>query len=47
MPTRKIRDYEDINPKYKVCRHPEHKPPMHVVYEPGEWERVCPGVATS
>ena len=26
-----------------ICRHQEHYPPSHMVYEPGTWEHVCPG----
>lgn len=26
----------------KVCRHPEHKPPSHIVLEPGCYEHECP-----
>jgi len=37
-PTRKIRD---INIP-KVCRHPEHNPPMHWCPEPGVYEHTCP-----
>jgi len=24
------------------CLHPEHRPPMHIVLEPGTHEHVCP-----
>ena len=27
----------------KRCRHPEHKPPGHIVLQPGTYEYVCPG----
>ena len=37
MPTRKIADPS------KFCRHPEHRPPTAMVYEPGTYEHVCPG----
>ncbi len=37
MPTRKISDA----PK-APCRHPEHDPPMHRVFELGTYEHVCP-----
>lgn len=37
MPTRKIADL----PKY--CRHPNHNPPSHQVFEDGIWEHICPG----
>jgi hypothetical protein len=40
MPTRKIRD---IPWDRKVCYHPEHDPPGHMVYQPGVWEHTCPG----
>lgn len=36
MPTRKIRD---IKPP---CNHPDHKPPMHMVFKPGVYEHICP-----
>lgn len=35
--TRKIREIEDV-----ACKSPEHNPPMHRVFSPGEWEHVCP-----
>lgn len=25
------------------CLHPEHKPPMHIVLQPGLYEYECPG----
>ncbi len=25
-----------------ACNHPEHNPPMHMVYENGIWEHICP-----
>lgn len=42
---RKIGDIGDIVGTRQVmpCRHPEHNPPMHMVYENGIWEHVCPG----
>ena len=36
--TRKIADL----PQEKICRNKEHNPPMHMVYEPGIYEHVCP-----
>jgi hypothetical protein len=24
------------------CMHPEHHPPMYMVYEPGDYEYICP-----
>lgn len=39
--TRKIADYN-----IKICRHSEHNPPMHRVYEPGVYEHECPGCGT-
>lgn len=39
MPTRKIRDLE---PEL-VCRHPDHDPPTHMLFENGVWEHECPG----
>jgi hypothetical protein len=35
--TKKIKSYK------KPCLHPSHKPPMFRVYEPGEYEHICPG----
>ena len=35
--TRKIRDIKPL------CLHPEHKPPKYCVFEPGEYEHICPG----
>ena len=26
----------------KICTHPEHKPPSHMVFEPGTYEHTCP-----
>ncbi len=26
-----------------ICTDPEHKPPMHIVLEPGVYEHTCPG----
>lgn len=39
MPTRKIRD---ITPQ-QGCTDPEHEPPSHMVFTPGEFEHECPG----
>lgn len=30
-------------PEAKICRHPEHDPPGHIVLEPGTYEHTCPG----
>ncbi len=30
-------------PKLKICRHPEHNPPAHIVLEPGSYSHTCPG----
>jgi hypothetical protein len=38
MPTRKIADL----PLPRVCRDPEHNPPMHMTYENGVYEHECP-----
>ncbi len=38
MPTEKI----DEVPKFKVCVHPEHNPPMFQVFEPGKYKHTCP-----
>lgn len=35
--TRKIADAPE------ACFHPEHMPPTHRLFEPGEYEHVCPG----
>ena len=47
MPTKKIRDLEDDEPKSwgfdsKRCFHPEHHPPTMYVFEPGHYEHICP-----
>jgi len=34
-----IRKIRDIKPP---CLHPEHEPPKHMVFEPGEYEHTCP-----
>lgn len=39
MPTKKISDL----PKHEMCKHPDHKLPMHVVYKPGVYEHTCTG----
>ena len=36
MPTKKISDEK------RLCSHPEHHPPSHMVYEPGTYEHTCP-----
>lgn len=36
MPTRKLRDLP------MPCRHPEHNPPSHRVFERGVWQHECP-----
>lgn len=36
MPTRKILDHK------QMCRHPEHLPPTHQVFDPGTYEHRCP-----
>ncbi len=41
MPTRKI-DGSWI-PYVELCKHPEHNPPMHIVYRNGSYEHECPG----
>ena len=38
MPTRKVRD---LDPS-ETCTHPEHNPPMHMVYRDGVYEHECP-----
>jgi hypothetical protein len=46
MPLRRLPDpeEEDIYGPYKKppCLSPEHKPPMHMVLEPGRYEWTCP-----
>jgi hypothetical protein len=37
MPTKKIAD-----PPPPPCRHPDHKPPSHQVFQPGSYQHVCP-----
>lgn len=38
MPTVKIKEFE----KQDICQHPEHNPPMFMVFEPGIYEHTCP-----
>ena len=26
----------------EICKHPSHKPPMHMVYQPGRYKYECP-----
>jgi hypothetical protein len=45
MTTRKIADLPtakrlELPPP---CYNPEHRPPTHMVYEPGIYEHTCPG----
>lgn len=45
MPLKKIQPQNDTWTKtksYVPCNDPEHKPPSHMVYEPGEYEWTCP-----
>lgn len=37
MTLRKIKDAP------KPCFHTEHRPPMHIVLQPGTYEHICPG----
>jgi hypothetical protein len=37
MPTRKIADLP------KPCRHPDHDPPKHMVFDDGVYEHTCAG----
>jgi predicted RNA-binding Zn-ribbon protein involved in translation (DUF1610 family) len=39
MPLKKIDTPENMK---KICLHPEHNPPMHIVLEPGKYEYTCP-----
>lgn len=34
--------WEDNTWKQKPCCSPEHNPPSHMVYAPGEYEYQCP-----
>lgn len=47
MPLRKIehKNYSWVKSfkPFKPCMHPEHNPPSHMVFEPGEYEWECPG----
>lgn len=36
---KKIKDYTKGE---MACQHPEHNPPSHQVFEPGEYENICP-----
>lgn len=31
-----------ISEPKETCNHPEHNPPMHMVYENGTYEYTCP-----
>ena len=39
------KSYKDFCPwcAPKICRHPEHKPPRHIVLPPGPHSYTCPG----
>lgn len=39
MPTRKISEATSWS---KLCKDPDHNPPSMIVYEPGQYEHVCP-----
>lgn len=41
MPTRKI-DEPSWADAIRYCQHPDHNPPTHRVFEPGEYEHECP-----
>lgn len=41
MPTKKISDDNTWVPR--ACRHPEHDPPQHRVFEPGTYRHACLG----
>lgn len=44
MPTRRIDDEDESwGSKPKLCLHPEHNPPGHMVFKPGKYEHTCPG----
>jgi transcription elongation factor Elf1 len=43
MPTKLIHKFDEK----KICKHPEHKAPMWVVYEPGIYEHTCPNCGES
>ena len=34
---------EKIAEPKKVCFHPEHNPPSHIVLQPGTYKHTCPG----
>jgi hypothetical protein len=43
MPIKKIKNPDSWNSKMGgPCLHPEHKPPQHMVFEPGTYEHTCP-----
>lgn len=42
MPTRKLPDTEILPMPLPQCRHPDHDPPTHRVFEPGTYEHTCP-----
>ena len=35
--------FRKINEPIKVCLHPNHNPPGHIVLSPGTYEYTCPG----
>ncbi len=35
---KKIRELD----KQRICKHPEHNPPGHIVLPPGVYEHTCP-----
>lgn len=43
MPLRKINSWVKSYKPIRPCNHPEHHPPSHMVFQPGEYEWVCPG----
>lgn len=38
----KMAGLEKIKDASKPCMHPEHKPPTHIVLEPGTYKYTCP-----
>lgn len=41
MPTRRLPDKDNKHNK-KLCMHPDHNPPLHMVFQPGDYEHTCP-----
>ena len=41
MSFRKLPDPDPAFTLFKSCKSPEHKPPSHIVLDPGTWEWKC------